>query len=240
MTSRPTHVPAHGARSKWATCAWAAFLLGLAPAFAQTPSTPPPSNSQPHMPLQKTIGQPAQPKVVPSLIVLNARGGTLQGQKLTLTGIAPNSIVFADRPVRSAGHDLTQHIIEDWGSGTDNFAKDPPNATVSVFTKDGAGVKDAVVVLKQPKLAGDVLTFDVDVLEGDLAGADGAASVFIDLIGRPWTPMSYAGVARRTAYRSAWYAGATHPYYSPYAYPHPYYYAPPRPPCGYDPYPPCY
>src|SRR5262249_50541413 len=145
--------------------------------------------------------------------------------KLTLTGISPNSIVFADRPVRAAGHDLTSRIVEDWAKGHDNFAQDPPNATVSAFTKDGAGVKDAVLVLKNPKLEGDRLTFDVEVLEGELDGADGAASVFIDIIGRPLTPLSYAGVARRTAYRGAYYAGAAtaagaaaaaayyHPYY---------------------------
>ncbi len=44
---------------------------------------------------------------------------------------------------------------------------------------------DAVVVLKSPKLEGDKLTFDVDVLEGDLAGGDGAASVFMDIINLP-------------------------------------------------------
>ncbi len=32
--------------------------------------------------------------------------------------------------------------------------------------------------------------------------------LFIDIIGRPLTPFSYAGVARRTAYRGAYYAGA--------------------------------
>jgi hypothetical protein len=189
---------------------------------------------------QKTIGQ-GKPELVPSLIVLNARGASLQGQKLTLVGVAPNSIVFADRPVRSAGHVLTAHLLEEWGTGSDSFAKDPPNATVSVFSKDGSGVRDAVVVLKTPNLAGDRLTFDVQVLEGDLAGADGPASVFIDIIGMPWTPLSFAGVARRTAARAAWYgaaasAAAAAPYYHPYYPPPPYY----RPPCGYYPYPPCY
>jgi hypothetical protein len=191
----------------------------------------------------KTIGQPsqqAQTRTVPSLIVLNARGATLQGGKLTLSGVAANSIVFADRPVRSAGHDLTAHIVEDWSNGSDSFTKDPPNATLSVFARPGDTVKDAVVVLKSPKLAGDTLTFDVDVLEGDIAGADGAAAVFIDIIGRPLTPMSYAGAARRTAYRATWYAGtAPAAYYHPY-YPPPAAYYAPRPPCGYYPYPPCY
>ena len=203
-------------------------------ALAQTASSTPA-----HVPLQKTIGQ-ARPEVVPSLIVLNARGASLQGQTLTLVGVTPNSIVFADRPVRSAGHVLTVHLLEEWGTGSDSFAKDPPNATVSVFSKDGSGVRDAVVVLKTPKLQGDRLTFDVQVLEGDLAGADGPASVFIDIIGMPWTPLSFAGVARRSAARAAWYSGAAAAAAAPYY--HPYYPPPPpyRPPCGYYPYPPCY
>ena len=94
--------------------------------------------------------------------------------------------------------------------GSDNFAKDPPNATVSAFSKDGSAIRDAVVVLKTPKLEGDQLTFDVDVLEGELTGADGAAAIFIDIIGRPLTPLSFAGVARRTAFRGAMYRGAAY------------------------------
>ncbi|MGY4242427.1 hypothetical protein ACVIIZ_003835 [Bradyrhizobium sp. USDA 4523] len=109
---------------------------------------------------------------------------------------------------------------------------------MSGFRKDGSSVTDAVVVLKSPKLEGDRLTFDVDMLEGDLAGADGPASIFIDIIGRPFTPLSFAGVARRTAWRGAYYRGAAvagaaalgaaaaYPYYAPR--------------CGYYPYPPCY
>jgi hypothetical protein len=201
--------------------------------FAQSTAVPP------HVPLQKTIGQ-AKTEVVPSLIVFNARGASLQGGKLVLTGIAPNSIVFADRPVRAAGHDTTAHVVDDWAQGADNFAKDPPNATVSAFTKDGSGVKDAVVVLKSPQLEGDRLTFDVDVLEGDLSGADGSAAVFIDIIGRPLTPMSFAGVGRRTFRRGAWYAGAAgaaaYGAAAAGAAAAAYY----RPQCGYYPYPPCY
>ena len=61
--------------------------------------------------------------MVPSLIVMNARGAGLQGQTLTLTGVSPNSVVFADRPVRAAGHLLTAHLLEEWSEGS--FAKDP-------------------------------------------------------------------------------------------------------------------
>jgi hypothetical protein len=159
----------------------ALLLCGAAPALAQTtPSTPQ------HIPLQKTIGQQDKPEIVPSLIVMNARGASLQGGKLTLTGVAPNSIVFADRPVRAAGHSLLTDLLEEWSPSNDSdesFAKDPPNATVSVFSTDGSKVRDAVVVLKTAKLEGDRLTFDVDVLEGELAGGDGPAALFIDRFG---------------------------------------------------------
>jgi hypothetical protein len=216
-----------------AALAFAVILAWSPAALAQTAQ--PQQPAQPHVPLQKTIGTP-KAEIVPSLIVMNSRGANLQGGKLTLVGVTPTSIVFADRPVRSAGHDLTSRLLEEWSpaeQGSDSFAKDPPNATVSVFAKDGSGIRDAVVVLKSPKLDGDRLTFDVDVLEGDLTGADGPASVFIDIIGRPLTPLSFAGVARRTSFRNAaWYAGAAgaaaaYGAYAPYRL------------CGYPPHPPC-
>ena len=86
----------------------------------------------------KTIGTPsaaAKPEVVPSLFVLNSRGATLQGDTLVLTGVTPSSIIFADRPVRAAGHQATVDVIAEWGSGDDSFAKNPPNATVSVLSR---------------------------------------------------------------------------------------------------------
>ena len=133
--------------------------------------------------------------------IYSNKGDKLQGKQLILDGISPNAIVFADRPVRAAGHALTAHVIEEWGANApDSFAKDPPNATVSVLNKAKASVVDAVLTLRAPKLEGDKLTFEVDVLEGDLAGADGAVSVFMDIINLP-SP-------RRTSHRSAWYAGA--------------------------------
>jgi hypothetical protein len=168
--------------------------------------------------------------MVPSLIVINARGASLQGQTLTLAGVSPSSIIFADRPVRAAGHLLTQHLLEEWTLGS--FAKDPPNANVSVLSRDRASVHDAVVELRDPHLDGDRLTFTVRVLEGDLAGADGPASVFVDIIGMPMTPLSFAGVARRSARRAYWYGAAAGA--APPPYPYSPYYPPPYP----YPYPP--
>jgi hypothetical protein len=75
-------------RSIWMTTA--VLLGGAGAAFAQTatPTTPI------HTPLHKAIGQ-AGPEIVPSLIVMNARGASLQGRQLILMDVAPNSVVFA-------------------------------------------------------------------------------------------------------------------------------------------------
>ena len=48
---------------------------------------------------------------------------------------SPSAILFASRPVRGAGHMSTADLMALWSTGS--FAKDPPNATVSAFAKDG-------------------------------------------------------------------------------------------------------
>jgi hypothetical protein len=153
------------------------------PAAAQTKT--------PHVPLQKTIGQQSTP--VPSLAVLNAKGAKLEGSKLTLIGVLPNSIVFADRPKRLAGHVNTAQFIGQWDEGKGSFAKDPPNATISVLGANGTDVSDAVVTLRAPKLDGDTLTFEVTVLEGSLDGATGSAALFIDHFGSGYSVDSVNG-----------------------------------------------
>ncbi len=155
----------------------ALFAPGLA--LAQTP-TPQAAPNAVTAPAQKTIGTPSNRKYSSSLIVVNARGAKLQGQTLTLEGVSPSAVFFTTRPARGVGHMLTPDMVDIWKTGS--FAKDPPNATVSVFRKDGGSVSDVVAVLKAPKLDGDKLTFDVQVLEGSLANSDGPASIFIDTI----------------------------------------------------------
>jgi hypothetical protein len=54
------------------------------------------------------------------------------------------------------------------------------------------------VVLNNPQLSGNDLTYDARILEGSLRANGGPCALFIDIIGMPATPVSYAGVARRT------------------------------------------
>jgi len=193
-------------------------------------------------PGSKTIGSGGKPEVIPSLAVLNSHGAKLDGGKLTLSGVSPNSIVFADRPFRAAGHVLTSEFIKQWDEGADSFAKDPPNATISVFSKDGSTIEDAVVELRAPKLENADLTFDVTVLEGRLTSADGPASLFIDWFvvggGRWHRPHWHGGwYGYPGGYGAGFAAGAA---LGAATAPRPYYPYYPPPPCGYYPYPPCY
>jgi hypothetical protein len=223
-----------------------------------------------HVPLEKAIGQPFANRPVPSLAVINADGAKLEGGKLTLTGVSTNTIVFADRPVRAAGHEMTKQFLMQWDEGKDSFAKDPPNATVSVLGATPGEVSDAVVVLKSPKLDGTTLTFDVSVLEGgNITGVTGPVALFIDAFafrGPDGGGFAHAGgwggggaYWHAPAYHGAWYA---HPVGVPVygggvgaaaagaavgmglgaaaAAAAHPYYPPPPPPCGYYPYPPCY
>ena len=158
----------------------AALLALLAAPLAVAQNAPAQAQDAVSAPGQKTIGSTAKDAMIPSLAVINSRGASLQGNTLTMTGVSSNSIVFADRPFRAAGHVLTKHFLKEWDEGSDSFAKDPPNATISVLSGEGDSVEDAVVVLKSPKLEGDKLTFEVSVLEGGLSKATGPASLFID------------------------------------------------------------
>jgi hypothetical protein len=138
---------------------------------------------------------------VEMLFVQSAKGATLANGKLTLTGVGATTVFFSDRPRRIAGHVATPEMLSLWSEGQNSFLKDPPNATLSAFTPDGQ-VVNTVVVLRNPSLSGDRMTYDVTVTQGNVPANVDGASLFIDIIGMPLTPLSYAGAARR-AYRRA-------------------------------------
>ncbi len=134
------------------------------------------------------------------LFVQTAQDVRLDGEKLMLKGISPTVLFFTDRPERIAGTMKNDRYLKLWtDDGKDSFLADPPNATLSVFVDDAVG--ELVVTLKNPQFTGDDLTYDISVIEGKLPAKSGPCALFIDIIGMPLTPLSYAGVARRSVYR---------------------------------------
>lgn len=122
---------------------------------------------------------------------------------LTLRDVSPVTLFFSDRPERIAGNMKTTSFIPFWSEGTDSFLSDPPNADISIL--EGDKINQVVVVLQSPVLKGSDLSYTVKLIEGTMPESGSDVSVFIDVIGMPLTPLSYAGVARRSYRRAVIY-----------------------------------
>ena len=148
---------------------------------------------------------PDSSKVADFLFVQTAKGMTFNkaGDKLALNDVSPVTLFFTDRPERIAGNMKTTAFVPFWSKGKDSFLSDPPNADVSIL--EGEQLRQVVVVLRDPVLQGDSLIYTVKVLQGEMPTKAADVSVFIDIIGMPLTPLSYAGVARRSYRRAFWY-----------------------------------
>ena len=139
------------------------------------------------------------------LFVQTAQGMAFDADqnRLTLNGVSPVTLFFSDRPERIAGNMTTEAFVPFWSEGKDSFLSDPPNADLSIL-EDGQ-LRQTVVVLRDPVLEGDSLHYTVQIIDGDMPVLGEKVSVFIDVIGMPLTPFSYAGVARRGYRRAALY-----------------------------------
>jgi hypothetical protein len=133
---------------------------------------------------------------IQALYVQSAERITYDDGRLTLYNVAPTTLFFSDRPDRVTGHVPTHEFVESWGSGgKDSFAADPPNAALSTFGENQ--VHDIVVLLREPKRTGSHISYNVEILDGEMPAKSGPSSLFIDVIGRPLSPVSVAGVRRR-------------------------------------------
>ena len=94
----------------------------------------------------------------------------------------------------------TEAFVPFWSDEADSFLSDPPNADLSII--ENGALRQTVVVLRDPVLEGDDLHYTIRIVKGDMPVLREEVSVFIDVIGMPLTPLSYAGVARR-GYRRA-------------------------------------
>jgi hypothetical protein len=65
-----------------------------------------------------------------------------------------------------------------------------------VTNASGAFPEETVVVISEPRLEGDDLSYTVEVLDGTVPAETGPVSLFIDPFGRPLSPVSLAGINR--------------------------------------------
>jgi hypothetical protein len=143
-----------------------------------------------------------QPDEFEALYVQSAQALVSDGVAFTLRGVAPATLMFSDRPERIVGHLTNAQFVDSWGDGENSFLADPPNAVLCFLAAEDETPEDVVVTLMDPRLTGEDLTYNVDVLEGDLPRQTGPCSLFIDPIGRPLSPVSVMGVRRRQRRRA--------------------------------------
>ncbi|MEO8676152.1 MAG: hypothetical protein ABI569_11265 [Casimicrobiaceae bacterium] len=144
----------------------------------------------PPVALAQTPAKPAAPDTSPQkvqlLFVQNGTGMAYDKAKgtLTLKNIARSTLFFTDRPVRMAGHYHTRdEFLKMWSEGPDSFAKNPPNATLSMLEVGQAELQNAVITLRNPRMQGKDLLYDIKLVEGTLPQASGDAVLFIDILG---------------------------------------------------------
>ena len=138
---------------------------------------------------------------IEAMFVQVAGNMTAEGDQVTFHALAPATLFFSDRPQRVVGHMSAQQFVDEWDKGENSFAADPPNAVISFLDGDDETPEDAIVVIKEPRLEGDNITYTVQILEGSLPAKAESCSVFIDPFGRPLSPISAAGMHRRARRR---------------------------------------
>lgn len=127
----------------------------------------------------------AQETKVQLMFVQTSDNLKADGKTLRLVNVGKQTLYFSDRPARVAGH-LTMHAyMDEWTdrAGPNNFAKDPPNATLSVY--EGGKKENVLTVIKisDPVVEGNDLVYRYKLIEGSMPKAGGATALFIDWIG---------------------------------------------------------
>ena len=134
---------------------------------------------------------------IDALFVQSATAFSSGPGTITLHGLADSTVYFADRPRREIGHIPSHRFVELWEPGANSFEVDPPNAVLSFLEQKGTAPEDVVVVLREPRLEGDTLSYSVEILEGSLPPRYGPCALFIDVFGRPLSPVAGSGSGRR-------------------------------------------
>lgn len=104
---------------------------------------------------------------------------------IRLVNVNKQTLYFSDRPNRIAGNLTMAAYLDEWTAraGKDNFANDPPNATLSVYEPGRQENTIVVVEISNPVIEGKDLIYSYKLIEGTLPKSGGVTSLFIDWIG---------------------------------------------------------
>ena len=127
----------------------------------------------------------AEDPKVQLMFVQTAESFEADGARPRLVDVGRQTLYFSDRPARIAGHLTMPAFLDEWtaGEGPDNFASDPPNATLSVYAPGQNANTLTVIEISHPVVDGKDLVYRYKLVEGTMPKAGGATALFIDWIG---------------------------------------------------------
>lgn len=127
----------------------------------------------------------AQSAPLQFMFVQMAESLVATNDSIRLVGVSPQTVFFTDRPNRIAGHLTMAAYLEEWTAraGPDNFAADPPNASLSVYEPGREENGISIIRISHPRMEGRDLSYRYRVIEGTVPRAGGATTLFIDWIG---------------------------------------------------------
>jgi hypothetical protein len=105
-----------------------------------------------------------------------------KAHSLRLVNADPQTLYFSDRPVRVAGHIRAGDYLTAWNHGKDSFAKDNPNATLSVFEPGRSDNTLVVVEISNPVVDGKDIVYTYKLLDGTMPASGGVSTLFIDWV----------------------------------------------------------
>jgi hypothetical protein len=138
----------------------------------------------------------AQPKAPPKdaqyLFVQTAKNVAFKDGVLTLQDASPVTAFFSDRPDRIVGQIRNDLFLKQWADGKNSFKSDLPNAFLTVFNEKTRPA-GAIVVLSNPRFAGNNLQYDARILRGTPPATGIESTLFIDGGGAPCDPQFDTG-----------------------------------------------
>jgi hypothetical protein len=135
-----------------------------------------------------------------ALLVQTAASMTGGGGSLTLRPVAVDAVLRRPSPARDRAH-VVWSVRRQLGRRGQQLRGQPPNAVLSFAEPGDRPPEDAVVVIQDPHLDADALTYSIKVLDGTVPAATGPCALLIDPLGRPLSPVSLAGMNRRARRR---------------------------------------
>lgn len=108
-----------------------------------------------------------------------ARSAVLAGRTLTLEDLEPTTVWLAHDQADRVGHMATGTFLDLWWHPESGLVSGALRAVLGRADPDAQLLGDAVLRLRAPRISGAGLQYDVEILNGALAGRAGACVLFL-------------------------------------------------------------